>query len=188
MTISYTGPRYNTIVIDPPWPITMITGGDKWKRRHKSATSLNYKTMLLSEIEDFPLHKFCNHGAHVYLWTTNKFLSESFHILKMWLIKFHLTLVGYKPSGVTGKGYVYGTEFVLLGFAGQPMLPFKKYGELNHFKMICKAGQHSRKPDVFYEKVEAMSPGPYIDIFSRKNRSGWDAWGDEIGKFDTPVG
>ena len=32
--------------------------------------------------------------------------------------------------------------------------------------------------------VEALSAGPYLEMFSRSSRAGWDAMGDQAGKFD----
>jgi N6-adenosine-specific RNA methylase IME4 len=40
--------------------------------------------------------------------------------------------------------------------------------------------EHSRKPDVFLDLVERVSPGPYLELFARRRRFGWGAWGDEI--------
>jgi N6-adenosine-specific RNA methylase IME4 len=31
-----------------------------------------------------------------------------------------------------------------------------------------------------YELIEARSLGPYIELFARHTRPGWDSWGDEI--------
>ena len=44
-----------------------------------------------------------------------------------------------------------------------------------------KAGKprHSAKPAEFYTLVEQVSPGPYLEMFARDSRPGWDAWGDE---------
>lgn len=38
---------------------------------------------------------------------------------------------------------------------------------------------HSRKPDAFFDLVEQVSPGPYCELFARRNRLGWATWGDE---------
>ncbi len=39
--------------------------------------------------------------------------------------------------------------------------------------------EHSRKPDEFYDLIEACSPGPYLELFARFRRPGWDQWGNE---------
>lgn len=39
---------------------------------------------------------------------------------------------------------------------------------------------HSVKPDAFYDLVERCSPGPWLELFARRNRLGWEtAWGNE---------
>ena len=39
--------------------------------------------------------------------------------------------------------------------------------------------RHSAKPPEFFAMVEQVSPGPYLEMFARDFRLGWDAWGDE---------
>jgi hypothetical protein len=38
---------------------------------------------------------------------------------------------------------------------------------------------HSAKPDHFYDLVEQVSSPPYVELFARRHRLGWDVWGDE---------
>lgn len=38
-------------------------------------------------------------------------------------------------------------------------------------------GAHSEKPAAFLDIVEAVSPGPYVELFARQPRLGWDSWG-----------
>lgn len=40
-------------------------------------------------------------------------------------------------------------------------------------------GAHSAKPEAFLDLVESVSPGPYLELFARRQRLGWDTWGDE---------
>ena len=42
-------------------------------------------------------------------------------------------------------------------------------------------GAHSSKPEKFYEVVERLNPGPYVDLYGRASRSGWVTWGDQAG-------
>jgi N6-adenosine-specific RNA methylase IME4 len=39
--------------------------------------------------------------------------------------------------------------------------------------------EHSRKPDEFIPLIEACSPGPYLELFARGTRPGWDMWGNQ---------
>lgn len=178
--------KYNTVVIDPPWPIPLQ---GKVSRRSNTKTKLPYSILTFKQICDFPLKDFAEIGAHIYLWTTNKFLRKAFEVFECWNVNFHLVLTMIKPSGIApSMGYVFGTEFCLLGFYGKPMQKFQSIGKLNWFKGFNKAGNHSSKPDQFYNLVERMSPSPRIDIFSRKNRKNWSVWGNEIGKFNVADG
>jgi N6-adenosine-specific RNA methylase IME4 len=38
-------------------------------------------------------------------------------------------------------------------------------------------GGHSVKPAAFLDIVEQVSPGPYVELFARQPRLGWDSWG-----------
>jgi N6-adenosine-specific RNA methylase IME4 len=40
-------------------------------------------------------------------------------------------------------------------------------------------GRHSEKPEAFLDLVEQVSPGPYVELFARRDRLGWDTWGNE---------
>ena len=172
--------KYNTIVIDPPWQISM-TG--EVKRRENRANKLPYKTISLDEIKKIPINKIANKGSHVYCWTTNKMLRETFNVLEEWGVNFHLVMPMVKPSGIAPcMGYVFGSEFCLLGFYGKPMQKFLKVGKLNWIKAFNKAGKHSSKPDEFYNLVKEMSPSPRIDIFARSKHVGFEPFGDESPK------
>ena len=44
----------------------------------------------------------------------------------------------------------------------------------------AKAGRHSEKPEEFYQVVEELSPGPYLELFGRRQRQGWTVLGHEV--------
>jgi N6-adenosine-specific RNA methylase IME4 len=49
-------------------------------------------------------------------------------------------------------------------------------------------GKHSAKPDAFLDLVERVSPGPYCELFARRDRLGWDTWGDQsLGTAEMPA-
>lgn len=54
---------------------------------------------------------------------------------------------------------------------------------------FAPVGAHSVKPAAFYEIVERLAPGPYLDLFARASRgTGWTAIGDELGStLDLPL-
>lgn len=39
---------------------------------------------------------------------------------------------------------------------------------------------HSEKPELFMDLIEQMSYSPRIELFARRARLGWHAWGNEV--------
>lgn len=50
-------------------------------------------------------------------------------------------------------------------------------------------GRHSGKPERLRSIIEAVSPGPYLELFGRKPAPGWVVFGDTIerGLFDLDI-
>jgi N6-adenosine-specific RNA methylase IME4 len=68
------------------------------------------------------------------------------------------------------------TEYVV--YARRGNLPSASRVDRNWFEWP-RSNSHSRKPDAFLDLVEQISPGPYLELFARRQRLGWDTWGDE---------
>jgi N6-adenosine-specific RNA methylase IME4 len=43
--------------------------------------------------------------------------------------------------------------------------------------IVSPRREHSRKPDEAYQRIEALCDGPYLELFARVRREGWDGWG-----------
>lgn len=56
-----------------------------------------------------------------------------------------------------------------------PLRPFQAVGTGSWF--TAPRGAHSTKPPLFADLIERMSPGPYVELFARAPRLGWDHWG-----------
>lgn len=163
--------KYRTIVADPPWRYdngTVPTGGVEHR----------YSTMQPEDILALPVRDMAYDDAHLYMWVTNLHLREGrpFDILEAWGFRY-VTLLTWHKLGPIGLGYYFRgeTEHVLFGVRGRLSLNTKE--ERNHF--AASKGRHSAKPDRFYELVERASPGPYLELFARRRRYGWDVWGNE---------
>ena len=52
---------------------------------------------------------------------------------------------------------------------------------INESLILAPRQEHSAKPDVVYDMVERVSPGPRLELFARQEREGWDAVGHETG-------
>ena len=56
-----------------------------------------------------------------------------------------------------------------------PAVPFLTCGEGTWYQ--APRGLHSEKPALFCDLIERMSPGPFVELFARSPRLGWDSWG-----------
>jgi N6-adenosine-specific RNA methylase IME4 len=82
----------------------------------------------------------------------------------------------------TGLGYWTraNAEQCLLATRGRPKRKAKNVKRL----IVSPRREHSRKPDETYERIERLVDGPYLELFGRASRPGWDSWGDQAGLFD----
>jgi len=166
--------KYQTIVIDPPWPTEKIIRDER-----PNQDIFNYPTMSIEEITNFKTSEFAADNCHIYMWSTHKFLPVAFLILDSWGFKYQCLMTWRKNVGMTPFSWMYSTEHILFGRKGN--LPLLKMGVRLDFD--AKVREHSRKPEIFYETVKSVSPGPRIDIFSREKHEGFDQFGNEQERF-----
>ncbi len=171
---------YATILADPPWQFQNRTG--KVAPEHKRL--LRYPTMELQEIMELPVSRFAAAKSHLYLWVPNALLQEGLKVMEAWGFTYKTNLVWYKvrkdggPDG-RGVGFYFRnvTELLLFGIRGR--MRTLRPGRTQVNLRCTRKREHSRKPDEFYELVEACSPGPYLELFARFRRPGWAQWGNE---------
>lgn len=181
--------RYRTIVADPPWRYGQRMNvqtpwlADKADRSQGASARDIYPLMTLDEIAVLPVRDLAADDAHLYLWVTNTKLFDAEDgwtipkIVEAWGFTYK-TLLTWNKTGPLGMGYYFRgrTEHVLFGVRGNASIPAKRR-EQNIIH--APNGAHSAKPDAFYDVVERVSPGPYVELFARRARFGWDYWGDE---------
>ena len=184
---------YATIVADPPWKVTagramgaytMVDGKQIWtKAETVKSRPLTYPTMTVPAIKalQVPAAK----DAHLYLWTTNGYLRDAFDVADAWGFQYSTTLVWAKNPKGSGLGGAYGisTEFCLFCRRGK-LATLRDISStwFNWKRPYDERGKpkHSAKPPEFYAMVDQVSPGPYLEMFARDRRFGWDAWGNEV--------
>jgi len=165
---------YRTVVLDPPWDMDKIERTE----RPQQGTYLDYPTMDIDEIQDLPVDDLAaDSGAHVYLWTTQKHLPTALECLESWGARYECTLTWVKPTGVAPFSWQYNTEHVLFARFGDGLQLDQQGLQLSFEAPVT---EHSEKPDVFYERARQASPGPRLNMFARRQRDGFDVWGDEV--------
>jgi N6-adenosine-specific RNA methylase IME4 len=169
------GVKSRTIVADPPWRYRGTMIGHIGHREARSAVP--YQTMSTDEIAALPIAELADRDAHLYLWTTNTHLPAAWGIVRAWGFDYSTTLVWNKtPRGLIGGAtYNICTEFVL--FCRRGALPALTRTDRNWWEW--PRSLHSTKPEAFIDMVECVSPPPRLELFARRNRLGWDTWGNE---------
>jgi len=172
--------RYSTILADPPWQFQNRTG--KMAPEHKRL--LRYPTMAVKEIMDLPIQEVAAERSHLYLWVPNALLSEGLRVMAAWGFTYKSNLIWFKvrkdggPDG-RGVGFYFRnvTEMILFGVRGgmRTLQPGRRQVNL----LSTRKREHSRKPDEIFDLIERCSPGPYLELFARFERVGWDQWGNE---------
>ena len=158
---------YQVIVIDPPWETMYNPTGRRGGAKYPTMTEIEIKDIKL------PADKDCV----LWLWTTNKFLHEAFHILEYWGFQYKNIFTWVKSQLGLGDWGRTQTEHILLGVKGKPLVDFKNQKNI----IIADRKGHSEKPDKFYKMVEKCCFGKArLDYFARKQRKGWSSYGDEV--------
>ena len=163
--------KFATIVIDPPWD-----WGDEGDADQMGRARPTYQTMPLDDVLALPVREMADVDAHCYLWITNRSLPKGFALLEAWGFRYVTCLTWVKPSFGLGNYFRGQTEQVLFGVRGSQ--PLKRHDVGTVFHAARGSGGHSSKPDAFYALVESCSPGPYLEMFSRRLRDGWMSWGE----------
>jgi len=166
------GAKFATIVIDPPWD-----WGDEGDQDQLGRARPTYGTMSFSELLELPVEGMADDDCHLYLWITNRSLPKGFALMERWGFRYVTALTWCKPSIGMGNYFRGSTEHILFGVRGSQALKRKDVG--TWFQAPRGPQGHSSKPTEIYPLIESCSPGPYLEMFARSERSGWCSWGAE---------
>ena len=182
--------HYKVIYADPPW--TFSTFSTKGKGRSPEAY---YDCMTLADIMALPVGEWAARDCVLLLWATDPLLEKAFAVIRAW--GFTYKTVGFywaklnksaprllydDRSFFTGLGFWTraNPELCLLATRGHPRRLRADIKKL----IVAPRREHSRKPDEAYTRIEALCEGPYLELFARAVRPGWDGWGREAGDGD----
>lgn len=182
-----TSKKYDLIYTDPPWPQRK---GNIRKCRPNQGRQLDYPTMSVDacfKTQD-PFFERTNEKHNIFIWTTDRFLLETSVLMEERGYKLHARFIWDKENGIAPAFTVRFSHEYLLWFyrPNKILMPrrecFGKYTTV----MREPASYHSRKPVCAYEMLEDMFHGAEkIELFARRQRAGWDCWGNEVGGDDS---
>lgn len=170
--------KYSAIYADPPWSFDVWSGAGKDR-----AAENHYPTMSQDEIEALPVSHFAADDCALFMWAVMPQLPEALRVIEAWGFAFKTcAFVWVKQTQdeqrfATGMGYWTraNAEVCLLATRGSP----PRLNADVHQVVMSPRLEHSRKPDEIAARIERLVPGPYIELFARRPRNGWDAWGNQ---------
>jgi N6-adenosine-specific RNA methylase IME4 len=181
--------HYGAILVDPP------TRYETWSEKGKGRSADNhYPTMTDEDLRALPMDGLAARDCALFMWATWPKLKHDLVTMEAWGFDYRtcgfdwakadatqLEMFQDDIEGVMGNGYWTrsNTEFCLLGVRGEP----KRLDAGVRMAIIEPRREHSRKPDCVYGRIERLVAGPYLELFARQRRPGWDYWGNETDKY-----
>lgn len=176
--------KYKTILADPPWKYA----DTKANSAAMGAATSAYSCMPLEDIMALPIADLADKDCTLLLWATMPMLEDAFKIINAWGFKYKtcaFVWVKQNPSGMgiySGLGHwVNGNaELVLLANKGRPKRLVKNIKQI----VLEPRRRHSEKPEEVRRRIEILFEPPYLELFCRKPRKGWDSIGFDIDGCD----
>ena len=182
--------RYGVIYSDPPWNFKNYSE----KGTGRNAVS-HYQCMDFAGLTALEPQRWAAKDCVLFLWAIDPLLPKAMELIQAW--GFTYKTVGFywaktnkradlkalsTDDFFTGLGYWSraNVEQCLLATRGSPPRMAKDVRRL----VISPRREHSRKPEEIYGRIERLTRGPYLEMFSRMSRRGWDAWGNQVEMFD----
>lgn len=169
------GKRFSTIVADPPWPYENPTT--------ELATGNHYDTMRIEQICDLPVGDLAAPDLYLHLWATSAFLvGPPERIFAAWGFRYSgSSFVLVKRRMGLGNYWRISHEFLLTAIRGDA----PRFRD-NSLRSWFEVEQTSRsvKPEEVRTLIERATPGPYLELFARREVVGWTTWGNEIVRWE----
>lgn len=178
---------YPVIYADPAWPFENYSAKGEGRNPNR-----HYDTMSIEQLKALPVGHLAADNAALFMWVTDPLLDRAIEVMKHWGFRYCTVAFTWAKRTPLDSGWHMGTgyytranpELCLLGMNGRMGLP--KSRSVRQL-VVEPVREHSRKPDRIYDDIEKMFDGPYVELFARQRRPGWDAWGNQVGKFDAPA-
>jgi N6-adenosine-specific RNA methylase IME4 len=182
--------KYGVIYADPPWPFKTYSAKGEGR-----GAICHYQCMSLKKLAALPVTDVAARNSVLLLWVVDPHLPAAPDLIEAWGFEFRT--VGFywakinrsaDPDQLSAADFFAGlgywtranVEQCLLATRGKPPRMAKDVRRL----VISPRRQHSRKPDEIYGRIERLTRGPYLELFARQSRPGWDQLGAETGLFD----
>lgn len=166
--------EYHVVVIDPPW---------SYSKRPADVSRRGRAPYPQMSLEEITANKPpCADNCIVWLWTTNAFMHDAFHVLEVWGLESKTILTWVRKKFGVGDWLRGQTEHCIMAIKGRPVVTLT-----NESTVIYGEAPEHRKPEEFYKLVEALCPGTKVEMYARTERTGWNCYRSETKQiFDKP--
>jgi N6-adenosine-specific RNA methylase IME4 len=176
--------RYPVVLADPPW--SFYGAQDKW-----AAAAKFYPLMSDDDLAKFPMQDWMAVPGVLFLWVPSAKLDVAIDCIRAWDLHFRgVAFVWVKTTqagvpiaaqGVRPSITKPLTEFVLAASTHPKGRPLPIVDEAVRQTVFAPKQAHSTKPEQVQANIEALYPSlAKVELFARRRRDGWDAWGDEV--------
>lgn len=173
--------RYRVLCADPPWKFN-----DKLPGKTRGA-SRQYQTLDLQQLMWFELPPLAD-DAYLFLWRVAAMPFDAIMLAQAWGFTIKSEIVWLKrtkkgkPWFGMGRHVRASHETAIIAVRGKPQRKVKNIRSV--FAAPVPVGAdgkyiHSAKPEEFYDIVEQLAPGPYVELFARRQRPGWTCLGNQ---------
>lgn len=174
---------YKVLCADPPWPFK-----DKLPGNGRGAAK-NYSLLSVNDLVRFPLPPLAD-DCVLLLWRVAAMQQAALDVARFWGFEVKSEIIWLKKTSTGGRWFGMGRtvraehEVCLIGTRGRPAV--RNHSVRSTFVtdfegLSAMVGRHSEKPEEFYNIVESMFKGPYVELFARRKRSNWTCLGNELG-------
>lgn len=179
--------KYGAILADPPWAFNAWSHDGVVPSRTAAS---HYATMKECDLGALSVADLAAPDCALFMWVVDYHIPQALAVASAWGFEFKtcaFVWVKSRPGGWPHVGMGYWTrkqtEQCWLFTRGAPKRLQMGVEQIIH----CPRGAHSAKPHQQYDKIERLVGGPYLEMFARNTRPGWDAWGDQVGVRDLPL-
>lgn len=172
--------KFGVIVADPPWEYD-------FSKDSRDAIDYHYKTLTIDELCLIPIPLCSAENSVLLLWGTWPKLPLALQTMTAWGFEYITGFPWIKldRNGVPNYGMGYWvrgcSEFIFIGRKGD-VSPPRLEGFLG---LMSPNFHHSRKPDSLHEYAETL-PGPYLELFARRDRPNWYCFGNQFEEIENP--
>jgi N6-adenosine-specific RNA methylase IME4 len=181
--------RYGALLADPAWP---------WKARSQKGTGRgavsHYNIMTMEEILalDPTIQALAADDAVLFLWALNSMLPQALRVIEGWGFEYKTEAFRWVKTTANGNfhfGLGYwtrqNTEGCFLATRGHPQRLDKISQDPAVIRRARSVPELLVSPKRQHDLIESLVPGPYVELFSRKSKPGWDvALSPEAGLLD----